>query len=530
MTRKRLEPVRYDEAAYRAKMAEAKVRAANDVAKSLVEEFAEALADLPEEAINEALMSLPTSVWARLLWCWQFWAREKQREPAGDWFIWLVLTGRGFGKTRAAAEWVRERVCSGAARVIGLVGPTHGDIRKYMLGGHLSAEGRLDGKRQNASGLLDIFPPAQRPHFDQQKGEVHFHTGAVAFITTAEEPEMRGGNFDTIWGDELCKWRYLEEIWSNLEMTARVPPAPRILITTTPKNLPRLKKIVADPDTHVTLGNTRENAANVAKVWLQGMERNYGGTRTGDQELEGEILEDTEGALWDSTTIEIHRVFALPALSKITIGVDPAVSTNPKSDDSGIVVQGLGRDDGDVYVLADRSGKYGFEEWGDIVIVEWERWSLIAPVTVVVERNRQGDGAAGSVRAAMYRRTVKRGGGASQATAASSAITIVQILAMGEKGQRAEPVASLAKRGHVHHVGPRDNFKVLEVEEVTWNPAVTPDSPNAIDAHVHGTVALIPELSSAAPPDLTELAEGIGDLNRRMAVDGWRNEDDWDRL
>lgn len=527
-----LEPVRWDEAAYRARIREAQERGQREAGRSLAEDLAGALADLSQPEADEILMSLPPHVWARLLWAWSFWSREKQREPPGDWLIWLVLTGRGFGKTRAAAEWIRDRVYSGAARVIGLIGPTHGDIRKFMLGGHLSKEWRLDAKKQNASGLLDVFPPHHRPTFDVTKGEVHFHTGAVAFVTTAEEPEIRGANFDTIWGDELCKWRYLEQLWYNLEMTCRVPPAPKMLLTTTPKNLPRLKAIIADPDTHVTVGHTRENAAHLAAKVLAKWERNYSGTRTGAQELGGEILDDNEGALWSSPTIETNRIYELPPLERITISVDPAVSTKRQSDDTGIVTQGLvaktHRLAGHIGVLADRTGRYTPEEWGDIAIVEWERWSPVAPTIFVCERNRQGDGAAANLRAAMYRRSVKKGGDHGKATAASAAIRIEQVLAMGDKASRAEPVAQLAARGFVHHVGARENFRILEAEMTGWDPSVNPDSPNAVDAHVHGTVALVPELASAELPQEPPDMKGIADMNRRLTrpADERRNRKD----
>ncbi len=515
-----LEPVRWDDAAYRAKVVEAKARSERETGRSLAEDLAEALAELSQAEADEVLMALSPLVWARLLWAFEFWSRGKQREPPGDWLIWMLLTGRGFGKTRCAAEWIRSRVYSGAARVIGLIGPTHGDIRKFMIGGHLSKDGRLDAKRQNSSGLLDVFPPHHRPVFDVTKGEVHFHTGAVAFVTTAEEPEIRGANFDTIWGDELCKWRYLEQLWYNLEMTCRVPPAPKMLLTSTPKNLPRLKAIIADADTHLTVGRTRENAAHLAAKVLAKWERNYGGTRTGAQELEGEILDDNEGALWDSPTIETNRLYELPPLEKITVSVDPAVSKNRQSDDTGIVVQGLvaksHRLAGHVAVLADRTGRYTPEEWGDIAITEWERWSPLATTIFVCERNRQGDGAAANLRAAMYRRSVKKGGDHGKATAASSAIRIVQVLAMGEKAERAEPVALLAKRGFVHHVGPRENFRILEAEETGWDPAVNPDSPNAVDAHVHGTVELVPELASSELPPAAPDMKWIAEMNARL--------------
>jgi phage terminase large subunit-like protein len=530
VSRAALEPTRWDDGAYRARAAEAKTRSIAEAGRSIAEDLAEALAELDDAAVNEALMSLSPLAWSRLLWSWEFWSRQKQREPPGEWLVWLILTGRNFGKTRTAAEWVRDRVCSGKARVIGLVGPTHGDIRKFMLGGHLSQSRdgtpRLDAKRQNSSGLLDVFPPHQRPHFDVTKGEVHFHTGAVAFLTTAEEPEMRGGNFDTIWGDELAKWRYLEELWYNLEMTCRVPPSPRILITTTPKNLPRLRALIADPDTHVTLGHTNENAAHTAATWLAKMMRSYAGTRTGDQELGGEILEDNEGALWTSPEIEDHRVFEFPTLKEIAVSVDPAVSKTRRSDETGIVVDGLGADNGHIYTLADKTKKYASEEWGDVVIAEWERWSKVAPTVIVVERNRQGDGAAANVRAAMYRRTVKRGGDDAKAASASNALRIHQVLAMGEKAQRAEPVAMLAKRGFVHHVGPRDRFKMLEAEKTGWDPNVNPDSPNAIDAHVHGVTYLIPEIAGAAgAEDPRDRFRGLEVANRAMEEPGAEN---WD--
>ena len=514
------EPVRWDLDEYVKRSTEARERSKALEGPSEAERFLSDLIKLPRDEAVKYLEKFPSRFLNDLLWYWPFWARPKQLAPETEWLVWLVLSGRGFGKSRSAAEWVRSRIDSGAARVVGIVGPTHSEIHKFMLGGHQSKEGSLDGKRGNNSGLFDVFPPDQRPTIDINKGIVTFYTGAVGFISTAEEPELRGANFDTIWCDELAKWRYLDEIWYNIEMTCRVPPSPRIMVTTTPKNLPRIRALVADPDTYVTLGTTRENSSNVDKKWLAKQYRTLGGTRTGDQELNGEILDDNEGALWDSSTIDMHRIYDLPELTKIAVGMDPAISKNRRSDATGIVVQGLGKD-GHVYVLADRTGCYTPEQWQDIVITLWERWAPVAPTVVVVERNRGGDGMASGVRAGMYRRKVRKGGDHGAATAASEAIMIHEVLALGDKKQRAEPVASLAKRGFVHHVGNRDAFKVLESEQTGWDPNIEPDSPNAIDAHVHGVRYLIPELAGETDVDPATLFSGFAAANARMPAPIW---------
>ena len=424
--------------------------------------LAEELAALPPEDAEAILDSLTVLERARLLYAWEFWARPKQRWPEHiDARILFYLAGRGSGKSRSGSEWIRERVDEGVM-VMSLIGPTLKDIRRYMLGGR-------SGKKANGSGILDVFPPHQRPRWYEQKGEVHFHTGAVAYVHSAEDPEFRGANLEAAWCDEIVKWQNAEKLWDNIEMTMRVDGnfPPRIMVTSTGDDLLVIKQIIADPETVTILGDTSENAANVDAGWMRKMYRKYGGTEVGQRELKGGVFAVGAGKLFTMGNIRENRVTEAPPLRRVVISIDPAQSTRDRNDDTGIVAAGLGRNE-HLYVLQDRTGKYAPEEWGDIVVDLLEE---LRSSTVLVERNRGGDMAASVVRAAIKNR-VRDG---NMTSARASAIRFVEVTSVGEKGERAEPVSALYTNGFAHHVG---QLPRLEREMTTWKWRGRAKSPN----------------------------------------------------
>ncbi len=392
---------------------------------------------------------------------WRFWARPKQLAPPtsgpdGDWTTWLVLAGRGFGKTRCGAEWVRACVCGpsplarGVARRVALVAETAADARDVLVEGE--------------SGLLGIHPPAFRPVYEPSKRRLTWPNGAVATLYNAVEPDqLRGPQHDAAWADELAKWRYGQETWDNLQFGLRLGKRPRQAVTTTPKPVKVLREIMADPSTVVTRGATYENIANLAPAFLKRIVAKYEGTRLGRQELNAELLEDTPGALWTRPRIDELRVAKPPALARIVVAIDPAVSSSAASDETGIVVAGLGCD-GHGYVLEDASLRGSPDRWGRAAVGAYWRWSADR---IVGEVNNGGEMVEHVIR------TV-------DPNAAYKAVR-----ASRGKVARAEPVAALDEQGRVHHAG---SFPQLEDQmcafTADFNRSGAGFSPDRVDARV----------------------------------------------
>ena len=328
------------------------------------------------------------------------------------------------------------------------------------------------GTEGEPSGLLNVFPAAEKPrYFGHPKNVVRFHTGAVGYVVSAETPEFRGANLDTVWADELAQWRFLETIWTNMELATRSVSAlaPEIIVTTTPLPLRFLKELVADDDCTTILGKTDENRRN-DPAWLARMTKRLGSTRLGRQELDGEILGDNPDSLFPSSVIDAARVEFAPLHLRTVVSVDPAIATDPKNDETGILV--MGDDvDGHMYVLADASGRHKPDVWGKLVVDAYEQNGC---VEIIGERNRGGDLIESNVRAAMER---KRGG------IAAKALRFTNVLATKGKVVRAEPVSALHERGLIHIVGRQP---VLEGEISDWNPKLGGRSPNRLDALVWG--------------------------------------------
>jgi phage terminase large subunit-like protein len=351
---------------------------------------------------------------------WRFVARPGQRAPAGDWRIWLMLAGRGFGKTRAGAEWVRAIAEADPAARIALVGATLGEARSVMVEGE--------------SGLLAIAPWWARPDYAPALRRLRWPNGATAMLFGAAEPEsLRGPQFSHGWADEIAKWAGGEAAWHNLMMGLRLGKAPRVLATTTPRPVPLVRGLVArdGDDVVVTRGRTADNAANLAPGFVAAMAASYGGTRLGRQELDGELIEEVEGALWTRDLIERCRVRHVPGmLARVVVAVDPPASAG--GDACGIVVAGLGGD-GRGYVIADASVA-GMRPEG------WARAVAAAAMVhgadrVVAEANNGGQMVESVLRAAEEKMPVRL------------------VHASRGKAARAEPVAALYEAGRVAHRG-----------------------------------------------------------------------------
>ena len=251
------------------------------------------LASLPETTGKDLAAAFSPAEARALLYDWSFWARPAQRPPTGNWRVWLLLAGRGFGKTRTGAELVRARVAAWTARRLALVAPTAADARNVMVEGE--------------SGILAISPPWDRPRYEPSKRRLTWPNGAIATLYSADEPErLRGPQHDATWCDELGSWRY-PEAWDMLMLGMRLGNDPRVVVTTTPRPTKLIRALIADPTAVVTRGSTYENQTNLAPAFLQQIIRKYEGTRLGRQELEAEILDDVPGALWTRGVIEASR-------------------------------------------------------------------------------------------------------------------------------------------------------------------------------------------------------------------------------
>lgn len=392
------------------------------------------LVSLPPEVRSQALRNLSDAQCRELLHDWRFLARSGQLEPVGAWEIWLILAGRGFGKTRTGAEWAREQVKAGAMR-LGLIAPTAGDARDIMVEGE---SGLLAvcwaGDRTHDGAVLG------RPSYEPSKRRLTWANGAMATLYSAEEPErLRGPQHDRLWCDELAAWKYLRETWDMAMFGLRLGNRPRTCITTTPKPLPLVKEIAKDQRTVVTRGSTFDNASNLAPTFLKAIKDKYEGTRLGRQELNAEILDDLPGALWTRDQIDKGRLRAAPQMQRIVVAVDPS-GTKGESDDGddiGIVVAGKGID-GRAYVLADRTCKLSPAGWGKRAVQAFHEYKADR---IIAERNFGG---------AMVQHVIKT----TEAT-----VPYKEVTASRGKVARAEPVAALYEQGRVSHVG---SFPELE--------------------------------------------------------------------
>ena len=426
------------------------------------------LASLPDAERQELLADLTEEQALELLYDWQFWARPEQLAPEGEWLIWLILTGRGWGKTRTGAEWVRDRVEQQGARRIALVGATAADVRDTMIEG--------------PSGLLACCPPHNMPQYEPSKRRVTWPNGAVAIAYSADEPNrLRGPQHDSAWCDELATWRFLQEAWDMLQFGLRMGTSPKCVITTTPRPLKLLKQIMQDPATVITRGSLYENADNLAGSFVQQIVQRYEGTRLGRQEISGEVLDDVPGALWTRAMIDAARYpldptkpieEQLPPLVRIVVAVDPAVTSGEEADDTGIVVVGIdARRHG--YVFADLTCHESPEVWARRAVNAYYHYRADG---VIGETNNGGD------LVATVLRTV------------DARVPFKAVHASRGKRVRAEPISALYEQGRVKHVG---QFADLEDQMCNFVPDNLDDSPDRMDALVWGFTELLVELQPA---------------------------------
>ncbi len=424
---------------------------------------------------EECLSRLSAAEQRALAFDWQFWARDDQLPPlhtaAGKpWTTWLVLGGRGAGKTRAGAEWVRAMalglppIASAPARRIALVGESLGDVRSVMVDGE--------------SGLLAIHPPKERPIFKATLRQLVWPNGSIAQLFSADTPDsLRGPQFHAAWCDELAKWRYAEEAFDMLQFALRLGQAPRQVITTTPRPTPLIKRLMADETTAISRARTAANAANLAPAFLQTIVARYQGTALGRQELDGELVEDRADALWQRGTIERHRLAEAPPLARIVVAVDPPMSSGTRSDACGIVVAGVvageaAADGGRprACVLADRTVQRAQPlVWARAAVAAFHEFQADA---LVAEVNQGGE---------LVETVIRQ---------IDPEIAVRKVRATRGKWLRAEPVSALYTQGRVAHVG---RHAALEDQmcQLAADGRVGGRSPDRVDALVWAITELL---------------------------------------
>jgi phage terminase large subunit-like protein len=397
---------------------------------------------------------------------WLLWAHHHQEPPlpvpdGRAWNTWLILGGRGAGKTRAGAEWVR-----GVARgelpyatskqsPIALVGETEHEVREVMIEG--------------VSGILAAHAPRERPLWIPSRRRLEWSSGVVAQAFSAEDPEsLRGPQFAAAWADELAKWRHAEATFDMLQFGLRLGEHPRLVVTTTPRPTALIKRLIADKQTVLTRAGTRANSYHLSPAFIDTVFGRYGGTRLGRQELDGELIEDRAGALWTRALIESARVRAAPPLKRIVVAVDPPASTSKRADACGLIAAGCA-EDATLYVIADDTAS-GLSPagWAAKAIALWRRLEADA---LVVEVNQGGD---------MVRAVIGE---------ADRTVPVVAVRATRGKWLRAEPIAALYEQGRVKHVG---CFPALEDEMCDFglDGLSSGRSPDRLDALVWAVTAL----------------------------------------
>jgi len=430
--------------------------------KSLMEH----LALLSDEERLEALADIdPES----LLWDWTVWARPEQLAPPGtDWNVWLVMAGRGFGKTRLAAEWVREQAkyTNTGQRRFALVARTAADVRDVIVEGE--------------SGIINVSPPSEKPLYEPSKRRLTWPNGNTATLFTADEPDgLRGPQFTHAWGDEIAAWRQTPDAagmtaFDNLRVGTRLGANPQMVVTTTPKRVPLLYKLIEESRTDkgnviITKGSTMDNAGNLSSSYLDTITGVYEGTTLARQELYGEMLEDLEGAMWNEEMVEEarHAVYPLNTPLRI-IGVDPSVAENPR-DECGIVVCASTADHDlykrEAWVLEDASLHGSPDTWARKVVEMARKWGC----PVVAEVNQGG---------ALVRNAI---------LSIDPTIKVLEVHSKHGKQLRAEPIVLAYEQRRVHHVG---YLQDLESQMYSWIPGEG-KSPDRIDALVHAMTALL---------------------------------------
>jgi phage terminase large subunit-like protein len=420
---------------------------------------AERIAELPVAERNAALKAFSDKELAELLYDWRgFLARPDQVAPDGDWSIWLVLAGRGWGKTEVGAQWIKEQIAAGV-KSIALVAETQKDLEEVMV------------KR-----LLDIYPPGEGPRVRYKPVRLSWPCGAEALGYNGTEPEqLRGPEFEVAWVDEIAKYRHSRETWDMLQFCMRKGHHPRQIITTTPRPIELVKSLVSGNEGKiiVTRGSTMDNRSNLAAPFIEKIQARYAGTRLGRQELNGEVLGDMPGALWQQGAIDLYRVRDMPKLERIVVAVDPAVTDTETSDEHGIIAAGVGADQRG-YIIDDASTTGSPVEWARRTISTFDRLQADA---IVIEINQGGD---------MVRHVLD---------SIRPNLPIIEVRATRGKHVRAEPISALYEQGRISHVG---SFSELEnqMTMMTSSGYQGEGSPDRLDAAVWALTELFPAMVS----------------------------------
>lgn len=405
--------------------------------------------------LKRTILALSPDEASAILHDWEFWARPDQLPPPGEWFLWLLRAGRGFGKTRTGSQTVIAWARAAESMQILIAGRTAGDVRSLQIEG--------------PSGILACSPPGFRPLYEPSKRQLTWPNGVVGVIRYGDEPDgFRGFEGGRAWLDELFHWKRASDAYDNLlfGMRERGCGGVRIIVTSTPKPTKLCKELLRESDTVDTRGSTFDNAANLDPKYLDKVRRKYAGTRLGRQELDGEVLEDNPAAQWTYERIAATRVESCPDVERIVIGVDPAASHGPDSDETGIHVGARGAN-GHGYRLQDLSGRYKPEDWAKIVVSAYHRWGANA---VVVEDNNGGD---------MVETVIRM---------VDPEIPIIRVHAKHGKRVRAEPIAMLEEQGRLHSVGV--GMDGLETQMATAD-LDGDDDDDRIDAMVHAFTELM---------------------------------------
>lgn len=407
------------------------------------------LAMLPPGEDAAVLASVSDDDLRSLLYGWAgVRARPEQLPPAWDWRVWLVLAGRGFGKTRTGAEMVRQWVQR--YPLVNLIGATADDVRQIMVEGE--------------SGLLNICAPHERPTYKPAARTLFWPNGAKSLLFTADEPErLRGKQHMKLWCDEVASWRYIGA-WDQAMLGLRLGDNPQAVVTTTPRPIPLLYTLLADATTAVTRGTTYDNRANLAPAFYAEIIKRYEGTRLGRQELNAELLKDNPGALWQREALDAGRVTQVPPLVRLVVGVDPEAVSTDDGAQTGIVVVGKGAD-GHGYVLDDRSVRTTPHGWATAAVAAYHTHHANL---LVAETNQGGE---------MVQHTIR---------SVDATIPYKGVHASKSKQARAEPIAALYEQGRFHHVG---TFGALEDQQCEWVPGTGP-SPDRLDALVWAATEL----------------------------------------
>jgi phage terminase large subunit-like protein len=410
---------------------------------------------LPTQQRQTILNGLTDSEIQALYYDWEFWARPDQLPPAGDWFCWLLRSGRGAGKTRTGAEWVISRARQKGHPPIALIGQTVADVRDTMI-------------EVGESSILKISPPDFMPEYEPSKRRLTWPNGVIATTFSGDNPDqLRGPQHGAAWIDELAKFRYPIETWDNMEMGLRIGDRPQVVVTTTPRPIKAITNLIADPDCIDRVVSTYANIANLSPAYISRVIKKYEGTHQARQELHGQVLDDDPNALWSRELLEQTRIIKPPSLHRIVVAVDPHAT----SGQTGIVVAGIALVNNVIhgYTLDDNTSVEGAKPatWGAAVVTAYHKWKADC---IVGEINNGGD---------MIEDVIRNVPGGRH-------VSYKTVRATRGKYTRAEPVANLFEQGRAHHVG---SFADLEDELCTWVPGLP--SPNRLDAEVWAYTELI---------------------------------------